>query len=286
MQHYYRDQAGVTGYKYLALRAPNNTWNGFYTDYVPPLVVNLIRQFMILGDVDSDRVFLMGYSHGGYGAFYIGPKIPDRFAAIHASAAAPTDGTISPQNLRHTRFTFMIGENDHAYGRRTRCEKFNEAVLRLKKQSPDDFPVVMEFKKGFGHGGLPDRDKVKEMYPFKRDAVPRHLTWDLTDAFTSHFFWLSVPRPGNHQSIEATIKENTARIVTRNVKQFVLNFDRRLVNVEKSLKVELNGKAQEIKIHPQLLTLCRTLLERGDPELAFTCRIPLPAAISVSGPRR
>src|SRR5262249_31189435 len=29
MQRYYKDQDSVTGYKYLALRAPNDTWNGF-----------------------------------------------------------------------------------------------------------------------------------------------------------------------------------------------------------------------------------------------------------------
>src|SRR5579871_4536812 len=155
MQSYYKDQPSVEGYKYLALRAPNDTWNGFYDEYVPPLVIHLIRQFLLFGDVDPDKVFLMGYSHGGYGAFYIGPKIPDRFAAIHASAAAPTDGTISPLCLRNTRFTFMVGENDTAYGRRERCEKFNQEIQRLQHEEGGGYPVAFEFKQGFGHGGLP-----------------------------------------------------------------------------------------------------------------------------------
>ena len=42
-----------------------------------------------------------------------------------------------------------------------------------KEQDKDDFPVELELKKGFGHGGLPDRDKLKELYPFTRNAVPR-----------------------------------------------------------------------------------------------------------------
>src|SRR5205823_6526146 len=98
--------------------------NGFYNDNMLPLVQNLIRQQLLFGDVDPDKVFVMGYSHGGYGAFFIGPRLPDRFAAVHVSAAAPTDGTISAKMLRNTRFTYMVGDSDNAYGRRQRCETF------------------------------------------------------------------------------------------------------------------------------------------------------------------
>ncbi len=275
MQRYYRDQPETSGYKYLALRAPNDVWNGFYDDYVPPLVVNLIRQFALFGEIDPDRVFLMGYSHGGYGAFFIGPKIADRFAAIHCSAAAPTDGTISPLTLRNTPFTFMIGENDSAYGRRERCERFDKEVQKLKDENKGEFPVTMEFEKGFGHGGLPDRDKLKEMLPQQRNAAPRHLTWELTDAVVADFFWLSVPKPVRGQSIDAAMSGNTARIKTREVKQLTLGLDGRLVSFESPLKVTLNGTTQSLTAKPGFVTLCRSMQRRGDPSLAHSCEITL-----------
>jgi hypothetical protein len=277
MQKYYRDQAAVEGYLYLALRAPNNTWNGFYDDYVPPLIIRLIGQFLLFGEVDPDKVFLMGYSHGGYGAFFIGPKIPGRFAAVHSSAAAPTDGAISPKTLRNTRFTYMIGENDNAYGRRQRCEAFDKAVQKLKAQSKGDYPVEMEFKKGYGHGGLPDRDKIKEMYPFTRNPAPRHLTWELTDTVVRHFYWLSVPDPGRGQSLDAVIRDNKVEVMTRNVKQFDVYLDGRLIAYGKPLHVTVDGKEKVLNVRPRLRTLCRSLLERGDPGLAFTCRVRLEA---------
>jgi len=273
MEHHYRDQNSVTGYQYLALRAPNDTWNGFYDDYVPPLITNLIRQFLLFGDVDADKVYVLGYSHGGYGAFWIGPKIPDRFAAVHSSAAAPTDGAISPKTLRNTRFTYMIGANDNAYGRRKRCEAFQAAVVALKEQNPEGYPVVMEFKEGFGHGNLPDRDKIKDMYPFTRNPVPTRLSWELTDPVIHHFFWLFVPEPSKEQAIEASVRDNTVKIATRKVKQFELHLDSRLVNFDGPVKVEINGKNLEIRARPGLLGLCRSLLERGDPELAFDWRM-------------
>ncbi|MEO6035560.1 MAG: transglutaminase-like domain-containing protein, partial [Verrucomicrobiota bacterium] len=38
MQIYYRDHPEAGGYLYVALRAPDNTWNGFYTGYAYPLM--------------------------------------------------------------------------------------------------------------------------------------------------------------------------------------------------------------------------------------------------------
>ena len=275
MQIYYRDQPQVEGYKYLALRAPNDSWNGFYDSYVPPLITNLIQQFALLGDVDTNKIYLIGYSHGGYGAFYIGPKIPDRFAAIHVSAAAPTSGTISPLTLRNTRFTFMIGENDNAYGRRERCQNFAKEIAELKKSSPKDFPVEMEFKKGFGHGGLPDRDKIKELYPYTRNVVPKHLTWAMTDEVQHYFFWLSCSKPGKGKSIDANIAGNTIHITTKQVPQFNLFLDDRLIRFAEPVIIELNGVQSKVEARPSFKTLCQSMIDRNDPELAFSCQIPL-----------
>ncbi len=286
MQRYYRDQPSVTGYQYLALRAPNDTWNGFYDDYVPPLVINLIRQFLLFGDVNPDKVYLMGYSHGGYGAFFIGPKIPDRFAAVHSSAAAPTDGAISPVTLRNTRFTYMVGEKDNAYGRRERCLKFSEAVKKLKEQNKGDYPVELELKAGFGHGGLPDRDKIKEMYPFTRNPAPRHLTWELTDPVVTHFYWLAVPQPGKGQALDGEVRDNAVRVTTKGVKQFELALDARLIAWDKPLRVTVDGKEHTLTVRPSFRTLCQTLAERGDPQLAFSWRVRLAAgAAAAAGPK-
>jgi hypothetical protein len=217
----------------------------------------------------------MGYSHGGYGAFFIGPKIPDRFAAVHASAGAPTDGTISARSLRNTRFTFMIGEKDTAYGRRERCEKFAAEIDQLKKDNPDDYPVAMEFQKGFGHGGLPDRDKIKEMYSSTRNPVPRRLSWDLTDSNIKDFFWLSIDKPEKGQTIDLKIDGNAVIIRTENAGAFTLWLDNRLVNLDEPLQVTLNGKVSQHQLGPTLATLCESMQRRGDAYLACACRINL-----------
>ena len=157
-ERYYKEHPEAGGYVYLALRAPNNEWNGFYDDAIGPMIERLIRQFVLFADVDPDRVYALGASHGGYGAFVIGPKMPDRFAAVHASAAAPTDGETMSENLRDLRFTVMVGDRDTAYGRADRCRAFIKAIEGLKARY-GGYPGEVRILPGVGHH-VPDRDMV------------------------------------------------------------------------------------------------------------------------------
>jgi len=275
MQIYYKDQPDVTGYKYLALRAPNNSWNGFYDDYVYPLIENLIRQFIVNGDIDPNKVFIMGYSHGGYGAFAIGPKIPYRFAAIHSSAAAPTDGETSAKTLRNTRFTFMVGEKDNAYGRRQRCEAYAKQIEELKGDRDDIYPVEFMFKPGFGHGGLPDRDMISQMYDYNRNVVPKTLTWELTDPVVAQFFWLRVKEPAKKKEVDAAIENNQITIKSIGVDQSSVLLDERLINPDKPITFHVGEKTFETNYCPSLETLCRTMLETGDLNLAFDFEVKI-----------
>jgi len=277
MQHYYHDHPEVGGYLYLALRAPNDTWNGFYDDYVYPLIDNLVREFLLFGDVDPNKVFIMGYSHGGYGAFAIGPKEPDLFAAVHASAAAPTDGETTGKTLRNTVFTCMVGENDTMYGRFERDKKFRETIRQFRGDRNDIYPVNVQFIPGNGHTGLPDRDEILEMYPAVRNVVPHELTWLMTDKVITDFFWLRTDAPGKEQEIDATCNGNRLVVTTTgNVTHATILLDSRLIDFSKPVTLELNGQTSTHKLQPDLRVLCQTLQRRGDPELAFTAEIPLP----------
>jgi hypothetical protein len=240
------------------------------------LIENLISQFVLHGDVDANQVFLMGYSHGGYGAFAIGPKIPHRFAAIHSSAAAPTDGQITPKTLRSTRFTFMVGEKDTAYGRRERCEKFNESVQALRGDRIDIYPVEFLYQPGFGHGGLPDRDILTRMLPYRRNPVPHEIDWEMTDSVVKDFFWLSIAEAAKGREISARLPSmNQLIITTRDVGAFDVWLDERLVNVDINLEIQFNGQTTSVPLRPTLQYLCESIARRRDPDLAFGIKITL-----------
>lgn len=274
MQIYYKDHPEVGGYLYCALRAPTDEWNGFYTDYFYPVIEKLIRQFAVCSDVNPDRVIAIGYSHGGYGAFAVGPKLPHRFAAVHASASAPTGGQSFPDGLHSLNFSFMVGGKDTAYGRRDRCEDFAEQLAKRKKGTglyPTKFTLVEEC----GHGGLPDRDLLPQLLPHVRTSVPKNMWWRISDGTVKDHYWLHVDQPKPGQTVRARRNDDGTLMVLAQV-PVDLRLDARWIDLNQQLKVTrampVNvGQAMKLEKHspaPTLRTLCQTMQERGDPQLA------------------
>ncbi|MFO0952854.1 MAG: transglutaminase domain-containing protein [Isosphaeraceae bacterium] len=270
---YYIDRPGAGGYVYLALRAPNDTWNGFYDDAICPMVERLIRQFVLFGDVNPDKVYALGASHGGYGAFVIGPKMPDRFAAVHASASAPTDGETMGENLRNLRFTFMVGERDTAYGRADRCQAFAKKVEEWRSIY-DGFPGWFEWRPGVGHS-VPDREKVGEMlWAATRNPWPKRVVWRQSDSVLTHCYWVETPKPAEGALIDATARDNVVRIEAKGLGSAALWLDQELVDLSRPVKVQVaGGLSFEHTLKPSLATYCQGVEERGDPRLAAPVRI-------------
>jgi predicted esterase len=276
MQIYYKDHPEFSGYRYLALRAPNNSWNGFYDNYVYPLIMDLIAQQVAWNDVDPNRIYLIGYSHGGYGAFAIGPKLPDLFAAIHASASAGTDGESVATGLHTTRFTWMVGGRDTAFGRRERCESFARTMRELRGPRLDRYPAEFFLKEGNGHGGLPDRDWLVEMLPFERENSPLEVDWELTDPVVRDHYWLHVDDPGKGQKVSARILgDNRIEVTTTGRDRVELWLDDRLIDTSRPVQIMFNGQPLEITPQPGITTLCTTLLARRDIHRAATVRVEL-----------
>ncbi len=273
-ERYYKEHPEAGGYVYLALRAPNDSWNGFYDDAICPMVDRLIEQFVLFGEVNPDRVYTLGASHGGYGAFVIGTKTPDRFAAVHASASAPTEGETQGVNLLNTRFTFMVGEKDTAYGRAERCQAFAKQVEAWRAER-GGYPGEFEWRPGVGHS-VPDRDKVGEMLAFTREPRPKSLVWVQTDDVLKHFFWVEAPNPVDGGRVEVSIHENTIKLKAEKQDKLALWLDSKLVDLARPLTIEVDGgKTQTVTPRPSVETYCLGLEERGDPKLSAGVRVEI-----------
>ncbi|MGP0063671.1 MAG: transglutaminase domain-containing protein [Isosphaeraceae bacterium] len=271
-ERYYKPHPEAGGYVYLALRAPNDVWNGFYDDAICPLVERLIEQFVLFGDVNPDRVYILGASHGGYGAFVIGPKMPDRFAAIHASAAAATPGETHGENLHDVRFTVMVGEKDTAYGRADRTREFVKELAEWKARY-GGYPGEVMLLKDVGHS-VPDRDKVAEMLNSVRSTHPDRIVWSQSDDVLKHFYWIEAPKPDPAGHIEASVRDNTITLKADHQDEVALWLDAPLVNLARPVIVEIEGGHREVlkaKLNPE--TFCVGLEQRGDPKLSAPARV-------------
>lgn len=276
-ENYYRDHPEAGGYVYLALRAPNDEWNGFYDDAIGPMFENLIKQFVMFADVNPDKVTITGASHGGYGAFVIGPKIPYRFSAVHASAAAPTDGETRGENLRNVRFSWMVGERDTAYGRAERCQAFAKKIEEWRTQW-GGFDATFEWLPSVGHS-VPDRDKAKELVSAgPRNAWPKHLVWFQSDDRLRNHYWLEAEKPTENGFIEAKVDGNRIELKTESQAGIALWLDSSLVDLSQPVTVIRDGKSQEFRLSPSLETYCAGLALRSDPILSGVAKVTVPGS--------
>jgi transglutaminase-like putative cysteine protease len=272
---YYREHPEAGGYAYLALRAPNDTWNGFYDDSISPLVERLIKQFVLFAGVNPAKVFIMGASHGGYGAYVLGPKIPYRFAAVHAAAGAGTDGETMGENLRNVRFTTMVGERDTAYGRIERGRAFQQKVADWKKQY-GGYDAEFFFPTNVGHL-VPDHDWLAGMLKYRRNAAPDRIVWRQSDNVLHRNYWVEALAPSAGGSVDARVaagpEGSTITISSEKQKGIALWLDPSLVDFKKPVTVVYNGKKSQVRLKPDLETYCAGLEQMADPALTAPCRV-------------
>lgn len=102
------------------------------------------------------------------------------------------------------------------------------------------------------------------------DRVTRHVKWAITPAVT-FTNWLAVPSP-TRGIVEAECLDNRVKIRAETVAILHVYMDERLVDFNRPVTFEVNGKVVSELIKPSLRTLCETLEAHGDPEFMWTSR--------------
>ena len=67
--------------------------------------------------VDSNQIYLLGFSARGDGVYRLSTNLADRFAAVDMSAGHP--GDVQFDNLANTPICLQVGDEDNAYDRNT-----------------------------------------------------------------------------------------------------------------------------------------------------------------------
>jgi len=218
----------------------HDTWN---TVHGERFLLTLIEIAKAQFNVDPDRVYVMGFSMGGTGSWFMAGRHPDLFAG-----ASPCAGVFMAQpksqlarkeevqalqhglipNVRNLAMYYYIGLAD------TNCMPGTylaawDRLEALRKDDPEGYGAIQfhtypglphAFPKGEPAAGLEWISKQR------RQTFPRTLVWEYAtdpqpapgpdDKVTRYqkqlFYWLRCEAPRDNQRVRATIADNTVTL--------------------------------------------------------------------------
>jgi len=268
----YTPEEGV----YLAPRAPTNTWNLWHEAHIDAMFDRMIEDAALFENVDTDRVYLMGYSAGGDGVYQLAPRTADRYAAAAMMAGHPNDA--SPLGLRNLPFAIHVGENDNGYDRNTVAKQWGEKLDQLHAQDPEGYTHITEIHAGRGHWmNREDASAVPWMSTFTRAPWPARTVWRQGHAPHGRLYWLSTDadQRAHGATVIASVLQNQITVESaEGVHQVTLLLSDDLLDLDRPFKVSFEGRAVFQGVATRTVRVIdQTLRERADPRLTAAAAV-------------
>lgn len=261
---------------YIAPRAPTNGWDLWHEPHIDPLFSRLIEDAIILGDVDPNHVYIMGYSAGGDGVYQLAPRMADRWAAAAMMAGHPNDA--SPLGLRNIGFTIHVGALDNGYHRNQVAAEWGQKLDGLEQADPDGYKHEVKLHAGRGHWmKLEDSVAIDWMLKFTRDPIPAKVVWKQSPVTHDQLYWLAVPHNQAHGGdlVIASRKGQTITIEkAEGPTRLNILLNDQMVDLDQAIKVEMDGRELFNGIVKRTIEQqSQSLDRRGDPFLVFDALI-------------
>jgi poly(3-hydroxybutyrate) depolymerase len=259
---------------YLVPRAPTDTWNLWHQDHIDALYARLIESLVIAGEVDPNRVYIMGYSAGGDGVYQLAPRMSDRLAAAAMMAGHPNDA--KPDGLRNIGFALHMGENDTPYKRNAVAAQWKEALAALAAADAGGYPHQAVIHPGKGHWmDRQDAMALPWMAGFTRDPRPSRIVWLQDDVTHRRSYWLEVAKPSAGTRVVATRTGNTIAIESADdVGEITILLDDEMCDLDKPVTVTWNGtEVHSAAVPRSAASVLRSLAGRADPAALHTASV-------------
>ena len=270
----YKPAEGV----YLSPRAPWNDWDMWCKPPIDSMFEELIQTMIVTQNVNPDKVYLMGYSAGGDGVWRLAPRLADHWASASMMAGHP--GDVGLVNVRNLPYTIWVGELDAAYNRNVLVRQRGVQLDSLQKGDPEGYVHECHVMEGMPHWmKLKDAAAVPWMAQYRRNPYPTKVAWQQEAVLKHSFYWLQVPvdEMARGKRIIAQIADNVITISECDYSRLTILLNDEMVNLDKSVKVVMNGKTLfKGKVRRTMENLRKTLSERNDPSYVF------PSAIDVA----
>ena len=261
----------------VAPRAPTNDWDLWHKDHIDPLFTRLVEDAIVLADVNPNRVYIMGYSAGGDGAYQLAPRMADHWAAAAMMAGHPGDA--NPISLRDLPFTGHVGALDggqQGYHRNEMLTAWNEKMDALQKADPQGYVHLCKLHAGRPHWmNLEDAEAIPWMLRYTRNPLPDKVAWVQDDVTHDRFYWLATPADQAKQKQLAIVSHAgqafTVDKVGGGLKTLSILLNDKLVDLDQPITIKMGD--QTLFAGPAKRTIAEmdhTLADRGDPDLIFS----------------
>lgn len=307
MSVYYRDsvKCGI----YVNPRGVRDTWDTHANPESYPLYDRLIENLIVFCKADPNRIYLLGFSAGGDGVYLVGPRMADRFAALHMSAGHPNKGSLV--NLYHTPIQLQVGMNDDAYDRNHVTVEYQLYLESLQRKDPDGYihnvyvhvdkphnfrdnaeesqTVMVDNRVWLETGCVTkrqvDSNAVHFLEEFVRNPIPKRVIWELKGRYRARlrsnesFYWLRAPHSIGKGKVVVRLEPAANAIVierddTKGQLTALLRDD--MLNLDMPVTVQYpDGHKKEFKVERSRETALNTLMERGDRNYMFTASLEL-----------
>jgi predicted esterase len=267
-------------------------WN---TEREERYVLELIERAKRSLSIDTNRIYVVGHSMGGFGTWSIGGIHADRFAALSANAGGvPVGDSLDwvekgrVANLYSTPMFFFHSVDDKQVPW-DRLQVVVRHLEELKAQHPKGYPYLFKPYKNIGHGFPSDwnTQKIIEwVTKHKRDPYPEKVIWEPMRSYKQVFFNLYIKDPpalwGAKDAARIILEfknKSLIEIKTENgavVGLSVLLNSKQMLS-KKPLSIYKNGKEvfQGIPEYSAWALLV-SIGQNRDPEQYFMGAIPIP----------
>lgn len=281
-------------------------------DYLADVITECKSRF----NIDSDRVFLMGHSMGGFGAYHHVQRQPDRFAAVVANSGSWT--LAHWPAARGTLLCIVHGIRDARPGVRWHYTDIEHARWTHKLLAEYGLDhVFLEHPRE--HAVINARDEIAQFFAsardLRRDAYYPHITLASPLGFRPYYRspvvhnrWLTLDEAIDGEleydeliasegddfdawrldhrrttragtSIDAVNRGgNTIDVKTRNVARFTVWLHPRMIDLTRPLTITVDGETRFAgEVAPSLVTALDSYRRRGDWGLIYPIKIEIAA---------
>jgi hypothetical protein len=264
---------------YLAMRAPTDTWNLWHQSHIDKFLNTLIQLAVIYENVNPNKVYILGYSAGGDGAFQLAPRLADRWAAAAMMAGHPGDA--SALSLRNTPFSIHVGGLDSAYKRNEHAATWKVELKKLQDKDPEGYKHLVGIPQDMGHWmKLQDAAALPWMAGFTRNPIPSKVVWQQDNVLHNRFYWLEVPddqmQKGGIVVAEYDRENNEVNILENYSAELKINLNDAMFNLDKPITVKFKGNTIYTgEVERNILNIWESLDYKGDAQMAFSASLTI-----------